>query len=123
MTPLLAQRCAELPEAARNAVLRRDQGACVCCGKGVIRRPWIPLRRDPDGGDSLPNLITVSEGCGERIASGFVRDDEARGYTLRDGQDPAEVPVMTFSRHGSGVTLWLTPDGGRTTEVPDGVAA
>jgi len=43
--------------------------------------------------------------------------------TLKMGQDPALTGVMVFSEHGSGVTVWLTPEGTYSTEPPAGGGA
>ena len=40
--------------------------------------------------------------------------------TLKMGQDPALTGVMVFSEHGSGMTVWLTLEGGYAFEAPAG---
>jgi hypothetical protein len=114
----------------RRLVLERDGYACVCCGMSVIGRPYSlqhRKRRSQGGDNSLPNLITVlgtgTTGCHERIDSRRDPEDEARGYTVRSWDDPALISVMVFSEHGSGVTAWLTQDGGYSYEAPEGAAA
>jgi hypothetical protein len=115
----------------RKLVLERDSHACVCCGVSVEGRPYSlqhRKRRSQGGGNSPSNLITVlgtgTTGCHERIDSRRDPHDEAKGYTVRSWQDPAEVGVMVFAGpDGSGVTYWLTDDGQRTTEAPEGIEA
>lgn len=114
----------------RELVLARDGHACVCCGRSVIGQPYSlqHRKRRSQGGDNSPsNLITVlgtgTTGCHERIDSRRDPHDEARGYTVRSWQDPAQVGVMIFSEHGSGVTKWLSGDGAYLDEQPEQVAA
>jgi hypothetical protein len=117
------------PDAKTRAlVLERDDHRCVCCGVSVIGRPYSlqhRKRRSQGGGNSPSNLITVlgtgTTGCHERIDSRRDPHDEARGYTVRSWQDPAEVPVMVMSAHGAGALMLLTADG--TYEIPPEAAA
>jgi hypothetical protein len=113
----------------RALVLERDGRACVCCGRAVIGRRYSlqHRKRRSQGGTSLPsNLLTVlgdgTTGCHARIDSRIDPHDEARGYTVRSGQDPALVPVMVFSEGGSGVLAWATDDGRWVFEAPGAAA-
>lgn len=115
--------------AVRILVLQRDGYACVCCGRSIIGQPYSlqhRKRRSQGGSSTPPNLITVfgdgTAGCHQRIDSRIKPADEAKGYTVRSRKDPALVPVMVFSEHGSGVTVWLTEDGQYSTEPPRGAA-
>jgi hypothetical protein len=114
----------------RKLVLERDGYACVCCGWSILGQPYSlqhRKRRSQGGGNSPPNLITVlgtgTTGCHLRIDSRIDPEDEEKGYTVRSWQDPADVPVMVFSEHGSGATVWLTADGRYSDEPPLGGAA
>ena len=114
----------------RNLVLERDGYACVCCGHSIIGQRYSlqhRKRRSQGGGNSPSNLITVlgtgTTGCHERIDSRRDPADEAQGYTVRSWQDPAQIPVMIHSEHGSGVTAWLTEAGTYAFEAPEGAAA
>jgi len=114
----------------RLLVLDRDAGACVCCGVSVVGRPYSlqHRKRRSQGGDNSPsNLITVlgmgGELCHGRIDSRTDLLDEEKGYSLRSCDDPALVPVMLFSPHGSGITVWLSGDGRYLCEEPRGRAA
>lgn len=116
--------------AIRKLVLDRDGWACVCCGLSVEGQPYSlqhRKRRSQGGGNSPSNLIVVlgtgTTGCHERIDSRRDPDDEAKGYTVRSWQDPALVPVMVFSEHGSGAPAWLTDDGRYSFEAPEGAVA
>lgn len=107
------------PDAAvTSLVVRRDGYMCMCCGAGMAARAAGVMRRRPDLGDSPANLITVLDSCRDRIAAGADPHDEAAGYRLQPWQDPAVEPVMIFSEHGSGATVWLTADGGYSVAVP-----
>jgi hypothetical protein len=46
----------------------------------------------------------------------------ARGLWLRSDEDPAMVPVMVASEHGSSITAWLTEAGTYEFEAPAGAA-
>ncbi|HLK00291.1 MAG TPA: HNH endonuclease signature motif containing protein [Streptosporangiaceae bacterium] len=114
----------------RLLVLKRDGRACVCCGVSVIGRPYSlqhRKRRSQGGGNSPSNLITVlglgGELCHGRIDSRVSPRDEAMGYSVRSLDDPALIPVMLFSPHGSGMTVWLSDDGRYLYEEPGGRAA
>lgn len=115
--------------AVRNLVLERDGYRCVCCGVSVIGLPYSlqHRKRRSQGGDNSPsNLITVlgtgTTGCHERIDSRRDPEDEAKGYTVRSWDDPALIPVMIFSEHGSGISAYLLPDGQYAYEPPEGAA-
>lgn len=104
--------------AVRRLVLERDGYACVCCGLSILgRRYSLGHRlRASQGGKAVPsNLITLLGWGGEehhgRIDLYLDPADEAKGYRVRSGQDPAAIPVMLFSEHGSGITAWLWDDG------------
>jgi hypothetical protein len=113
----------------RALVLERDGYSCVCCGRSVIGQRYSlqhRKRRSQGGTNSPSNLLTVlgdgTRGCHARIDSRIDPHDEARGYTVRSGQDPALVPVMVFSEGGSGVTAWPTDDGRWIFEAPGAAA-
>jgi hypothetical protein len=104
------------PDAAtRELVLQRDGHRCVCCGRSVTGEAFMLLQRLRGGGDSPPNLITAlgtpASGCAGRIDGGRDPDDEAKGYSIGSGRNPAEVPVTLFSADGPGVPLFLGEDG------------
>jgi hypothetical protein len=103
----------------------RDGYACACCGQSVIGQVYSlqhRKRRSQGGGNSPSNLLTVlgdgTTGCHARIDSRADPHDEAAGYTVRSFDDPAKVPVMYVSQHGSGFTAWLLPDGGLAFDDP-----
>lgn len=117
-------------KATRELVLARDGYACVCCGRSVINQPYSlqhRKRRSQGGTNSPSNLVTVlgtgTTECHLRIDSRIDPTDEAKGYTVRSWDDPAEMPVMVFSEHGSGVTKYLTEDGRYSDYPPNGDAA
>jgi hypothetical protein len=110
-------------------VLERDGHACVCCGRSVIGQVYSlqHRKRRSQGGTNDPNnLITVlgdgTTGCHQRMDSRRDREDAAKGYTVQSWQDPAEVPVMVSSEHGSGATVYLTSEGTYSYEAPAGAA-
>ena len=115
----------------RALVLERDGWQCAGCGKPVSDGTWWSMQHRKArgvGGDNSPcNLVVLcgsatSRGCHRRCED---RDREmhARGLWLRSDEDPAMVPVMVASEHGSGVTVWLTEDGQYAFQAPAGEAA
>ena len=113
----------------RLLVLERDGWSCVCCGRSVTGQRYSlqhRKRRSQGGANSPSNLVTVlgdgTTGCHARIDSRRDPNDEAKGYTVRSHDEPALIPVMVFSEHGGGVTVWLTEDGGFAFEAPAGAA-
>jgi hypothetical protein len=112
-------------KAVRAAVLARDGFQCVCCGRSVIGQVYSlqhRKRRSQGGGSLASNLITVlgdgTTGCHQRIDSRIDPADEAQGYTVRSWDDPALIPVVFHSEHGSGFTAWLADDGGLLFDDP-----
>ena len=116
--------------ATRAAVLERDQYQCCACGKPVgLPGTWWSIQhrvRRQVGGNGFPNLVTLcgsatSAGC-HRLAEDRDREMHERGYWLRGDEDPAQVPIMLASEHGSGIAVWLTSDGGYTVDGPEAAA-
>ena len=112
----------------RALVLERDGHACVCCGRSVIGQVYSlqhRKRRSQGGGNSPSNLVTVlgdgTRGCHQRIDSRRDPADGAKGFTVRSWQDPALIPVMVFSEHGSGAAVYLTSEGTYSCEAPEGI--
>lgn len=114
----------------RETVLERDGYACVCCGQSVIGQVYSlqhRKRRSQGGSNCTCNLLVVlgsgSTGHHWRIDSRIDPEDEAKGYTVRSGQDPASVPVMVFEADGSGLSQFATCDGAWSTAAPEGMCA
>lgn len=108
----------------RKMVLKRDGYMCVCCGRSIEGQRYSLAHRlrASQGGKAVPsNLLTFLGWGGQehhgRIDSRVDPEDEARGYTVRSGTDPAGVAVMVFSESGSGASMYATSDG-QWTEVP-----
>jgi hypothetical protein len=85
------------------------------------------LARGQGGTNDPTNLLAL---CGSATSAGCHlrceqrdREMQARGYWLESWQNPATEPVMVHSEHGSGVTVWLTPEGTYALEAPEGSAA
>jgi hypothetical protein len=120
----------------RALVLARDGYACIGCGKGILERPYSLQHRVARGmggtsqahASSPVNLIVL---CGSATSPGGChllaerRDPvmHERGLWLNSWENPAEVPVMTASRHGGSATLWLAHDGTYSTAPPEEAAA
>ncbi|HMG63755.1 MAG TPA: hypothetical protein VK599_12465 [Streptosporangiaceae bacterium] len=120
----------------RLQVYERDGYTCACgCGVSVIGKPRSVghrKRRSQGGTNEMPNLLTFlgwgngitgDEDHHYRIDRRVNPDDEARGLTVRSHLDPALVPVLTRREDGTLLPEWLTADGKRTVEPPEGVAA
>lgn len=116
----------------RKLVLERDGYQCVRCGRpagpGIgVYSLQHRVARGVGGGNSPANLIvlcgTATTLChGEVEAKRDPHDLEA-GYRLGSTQDPGAEAVMLASEHGSGVTKYLTEDGGYSDDPPGGAAA
>jgi len=109
----------------RELVLERDSYACVCCGTCIIGRHYSlgHRLRASHGGRAVPSNLVVLLGLGGELCHGRIDGrlnphDEARGFTVRSWDDPAQIPVMVFSEHGSGATVWLWDDGEYHAEGP-----
>jgi hypothetical protein len=123
------------PAKTRKAVYERDGWCCVCRGTPIVGRPHSVghRKRRSQGGSNAPSNLLTFLGLGinsldpddhhARIDSRRDPEDEAKGYTVRSWDDPALVPVMVFSGHGSGLTAWLAGDGTYACEPPAGAAA
>jgi hypothetical protein len=119
------------PDAATRAlVLARDGYQCVRCGKpcgpGVGEHSLQHRRaRGTGGGSEVPNLIllcgSATTGCHAEVERRGAHDNAA-GYWLNSWQDPATEGVMYASEHGSGITMWLLPDGSLSPDGPERAA-
>ena len=118
--------------AVRALVLSRDGYSCACCSTPTTGRPHSVVRRSGLGGDSPSNLLTFL-GRGEdpldpddhraRVESGIDPCDQAKGYEVPSGQDPALVPVLVRTASGPVITVWLTADGQYSFTPPPGPRA
>lgn len=109
---------AEISPEVRALVLRRDRCRCVRCGVRVQpgRYSLGHRVRAGQGGQPVPSNLLTFCGLGGELCHGavdFRRDpaDEAKGYSLRSHQDPAQVSVMIFEEDGSGVSRYAWDDG------------
>jgi hypothetical protein len=115
-----------------TAPVPAEAAAVAYSGTLVSQRPHSARRRDPDGGDSPANLLTLL-GDGSRpldpadhharVDSGRDLRDAARGFTVRAGQDPALVPVTVFSPIHGGMLMWLNDAGAYVLSPPEEAAA
>ena len=124
------------PETVKLAVRKRagggdpDNARCEATGVWLGRYGGEIQHRDARGmgGTSLPvtnsivNAVLLSTEA-HRLAESRDPLLNAQGFWLRNGEDPAETPIMLHSQYGSGVTVWLTPAGGYSPLPPFGGAA
>lgn len=119
----------------RALVMAREDKRCAACGISVIGRPYSVQHRVARGmgGTSDPaanspeRLVLL---CGSATTPGSCHarceardpDMHARGFWLWSWEDPALIPVMLASEHGSGVTAWLATDGTYLFEAPERAA-
>jgi hypothetical protein len=113
----------------RALVLERDNWSCVACGRDISDgQPYSiqhRVARGQGGGNEMSNLVTL---CGSAVTGchgqceSRDREMQAKGYWLESWQSPAAEGVMVHS-HQSGVTVWLSPDGGYLFEPPVGEVA
>lgn len=134
-----ARRETGFPAAVKLAVRKRagsgepGDASCEACGRWVGRYEGEIQHRNARGAGGSSDPVTNSimnavllcgSGALRTGCHGLCedRDEEmnARGFWLRHGEDPAATPIMLASRYGSGVTVWLLPDGTYGTEPPGG---
>ncbi|MGB3443852.1 MAG: HNH endonuclease signature motif containing protein [Actinophytocola sp.] len=113
-----------IPKAIREAVLERDDHACVRCGV-AIQRPYYSLQhRDPRGAGgsrllhTMANLVTLC-GSGTTRCHGHVesyRDEsKAHGWLVPNGAVPEEWPVRRWTPDGP---RWMQPGNEWAEAVP-----
>ena len=113
-----------IPPAVRRLVLARDGRKCVRCGISVIGiRASIHHRKlRSQGGTDTPDCLVTLCGTGTTECHGWVHANPAAardaGWLVRSGDDPALVSLLIVSERGSGMTVWLTGDGGYLFEPP-----
>ena len=94
------------PKKVRNVVTLRANGFCEVCGVNEPvqlhhRRPRGMGGSKADDTNTAPNALAVCESCHRGIESD--RDDALKfGWLVRQGANPAEVPVF---RRGQWVVL------------------
>ena len=101
--------------AAKKAVVKRDNGLCVCCGAEAVDvqhriRRGSGGSRDPRIAYGMSNLIALCRRCHDLAEA---RDERmhAMGMWLNTWQKPELEPVMLASPGGSGLTVYLAADG------------
>jgi 5-methylcytosine-specific restriction protein A len=99
---------------AKRIVRERDSRACLSCGRPAVDVHHRILRKaggtaNPVVAFSAQSLVSLCRECHDacHAEKPEMRD---RGYMLRTGQDPAEVPVCVRSEWGY-ERFWLLPDG------------
>jgi hypothetical protein len=70
--------------------------------------------------NALCNFVHVCRRCREEI---FTAPAESYGFgwLVASWKDPALMPLLTWRADGGLLPEWLTADGRRATEPPDGV--
>jgi len=123
--------------AVKDAVRKRAGDRCEACGTGVppgYGNFQHRLARKSGGRRGamkalIGSIVNATLLCGTPQSGDHglceARDPHmhAQGFWLEEGQDPAAEPIMLHGRGGSGMKVWLTPEGGYSTEPPEGVAA
>jgi hypothetical protein len=114
-------------KAAKAAALLRDGYRCLYSGHPADDVQHRVARgmggtADPVIAFGLVNLVSMCRPC-HRVAESRDMGMYEMGYWRWQGENPALVPVMIFSEHGSGMTVWLTPDGAYSTRAPGEAAA
>lgn len=115
--------------AVRKLVMDRDNGCCVRCGKPVANLPSSVhhrKRRSQGGRNDAANLILLC-GTGTLLCHGYVHahiaESQDAGWLVHGADDPANVPMLLASEHGTGITVWLTFSGLYSTQPPAGSGA
>lgn len=98
--------------ATKELILERAAGFCECCGVGAVEQAHHRRPRSSGGSkaadtNTAANALAVDARCHALIESQRALALD-RGWLVRQGQDPADVPVL---RHGSEWVL-LREDGG-----------
>lgn len=113
----------------RAMVLERDGASCLRCGASIAGRPYSihhRKRRSQSGGHTFDNLVTLC-GDGVFLCHGWVHAHVSEafdaGWLVPGSADPAHVPVLIASPHGSGALVYLSADGTYSAESPKAVAA
>lgn len=109
----------------RAMVLERDGASCLRCGAPVAGRPYSihhRKRRSQSGASTFENLVTLC-GDGVFLCHGWVHAHVSEafdaGWLVPGAADPAHVPVLVVSPHGSGALVYLSADGTFTTGRPE----
>lgn len=103
-----------------------DQARCEATGVWLGRHGGEVQHRDARGmggtsdpvTNSIVNAVLLSTEA-HRLAESRDKGMNDEGFWLRNGQDPALTPILLRSQHGSGVTVWLSEDGGYLFEAPE----
>jgi hypothetical protein len=114
-------------ERTRSRLYERAHGCCESCGQYGATNAHHRQNRSQGGPDTLSNLLLLC-GSGTTGCHGYITQSpemaQVRGYTVRSGENPADVPVQRWDRE-RGYAAWvlLDNDGGLTYTLDDGVAS
>lgn len=83
--------------ATRRLLRQRADGRCEVCGLAWPTNSHHRKNRSQGGGDELSNLLAVC-GSGTTECHGYITEHPGesylKGWSVRQSQDPAEVPVL-----------------------------
>lgn len=124
-----AAKVTGFPPAVRKACRRRAGDRCEACGVYLPPGFGQVQHRDARGmGGSCDPLVssavnaallcgTPQTGC-HGLCEAWDRHMHEAGFWLKTGESPLEVPILLHGEHGSGMRLWLTPEGGYSEYSP-----
>ena len=115
----------QIPPATRKVLHERSGGVCEGCGLRRATDAHHRQYRSRGGSHAVSNLLALCGGAGGLPGGNYTgchgishtAEGEARGWSIRSGYNPAEVPAQIVL-DGLRVYVHLTADGGHEV-IPD----